>query len=352
MCDDGGVSTHAGERIGPRLERRRSPAAWPGVVTGAALLCAAFSLAAHRYDLKFVGPWVIPAIAFLTGLALVWSPLDAASSKEARRPDLVVSLFSRENGARVAVGVGLSGAAMLWFSRWRFTDQPVLRGVITYPAIFAGVALLFAPWWMRLIRQVSVERMERVRQFERAEIAAHLHDSVLQTLTLIRKNSDDPAMVARLARAQERDLRSYLYQDRRSEDASVATALGVAIAQVEDSQGVSIGTVSVGDAPTTKRLRATVAAAKEAASNAARHGTAPISVYAELTPDRYEVFVRDSGPGFNPKRVPAGRLGIQESIVGRVARHGGTATVASKPGSPTEVHLSMPLRKDEVKEEA
>lgn len=244
----------------------------------------------------------------------------------------------------------LAAIALTWFSRWRFTDQPVLRAIILYPAMLLAVALLFAPWWMRLIRQVSVERLERVREFERAEIAAHLHDSVLQTLTLIRKSADDPKAVASLARAQERDLRSYLYQGRRTETQSVATALQAAIAQVEDAHAVAIEVVSVGDAPTSKRLKAAVAAAKEAASNAARHGREPISVYAELTDETYEVFVRDTGPGFNVKRVPAGRLGIRESIVGRVARHGGTATVTSKVGSPTEVHLSMPRRKDGGKE--
>lgn len=316
------------------------------------MITAALGVAAERYHWELVGPWVIPSIAFITGLALVWSPLDAASSREARRPDLVVGMFSRENGGRVAVGLVLAAFTMVWFSKWEFTDQPVLRMVIVWPGILLGVALLFAPWWMRLIRQVSVERLERVREFERAEIAAHLHDSVLQTLTLIRKSADDPKAVATLARAQERDLRSYLYQGRRSEAQSVATALGAAVAQVEDAQGIAIEVVSVGDAPTTKRLKAAVAAAKEATLNAAKHGTEPISVYAELTAATYEVFIRDSGPGFNPKRVPAGRLGIKESIVGRVARHGGTATVTSKVGSPTEVHLSMPLRGSGGKEES
>ncbi len=318
---------------------------------GAALIATALAVSAQRYGWHGVGPWVVPSIAFITGLALVWSPLDAASSREARRPEMVVGLFSRENGLRVGVGVLLAAIAMVWFSRWQFTDQPVLRAVIVYPAILLSVALLFAPWWMRLIRQVGVERLERVREYERAEIAAHLHDSVLQTLTLIRKNADDPKAVASLARAQERDLRSYLYEGRRTEAQSVATALGAAIAQIEDAQGVAIEVVSVGDAPTGKRLRAVVAAAKEAASNAARYGVEPISVYAELTDTSYEVFIRDSGPGFNPKRVPAGRLGIRESIVGRVARHGGTATVTSKVGSPTEVHLMMPRRKDSGKED-
>jgi len=209
-----------------------------------------------------------------------------------------------------------------------------------------AVVLVPAPWWTRLIRQLAVEREQRVREFERAEIAAHLHDSVMQTLTLIRAKANEPDTVARLARAQERDLRAYLYQDRRSEADSVATALLAAMSEVEDTHGVAIDVVSVGDAPTTIPMRAAVRAAREAATNAARHGMEPISVYAELTEDSYEIFVRDSGPGFDPRVVDQDRAGIRNSIIGRAARHGGTAVISSAPQSRTEVAITMP-RKDE-----
>jgi signal transduction histidine kinase len=255
---------------------------------------------------------------------------------------MVVGLFSRDHWAQVLTGFVLAFSAMWWFATWDFTDQPVIRIVMVPPALIAALILLLGPWLLRLVRQVRLERSERIREFERAEIAAHLHDSVLQTLTLIRKNSDDPAAVAKLARAQERDLRNYLYKDRRTEAESVATALAAAVSAVEDAHAVAIEVVSVGDSPTDKRLRAAVAAAKEAASNAAKHGLPPISVYAEVSADRYEVFVRDGGPGFNPKRIPADRLGIRESIMGRVERHGGFAAVTSKRGGSTEVHISVP----------
>ena len=329
------------------------------MLLGLALLAIAGGRLADRYDIPvrveewaqshqmgWFGWWVIAALAYIVGTALVWSPLDLAAANATRRPDMIIGLFARENLARVLVGLGLAIGAMWWFSQWKFTTQPVLRAIVVPPAILVGLALLFAPWWMRLIRQVGVERMERVREFERAEIAAHLHDSVLQTLTLIRKHAAEPAMVARLARAQERDLRSYLYRDRLTAEESVATALGVAIDAVEDANAVAIETVSVGDAPTDKRLRAAVAAAKEAAANAARHGKPPISVYAEVTADRYQVYVRDSGPGFDPRRIPEDRLGIRNSIIGRVKRHGGTATIASKKGQRTEVHITMPRPAD------
>jgi len=313
------------------------------------MLLAAVSLAASRYGWPRPGPWVVPLLAYIIGTALVWSPLDSASVEDALRPEVVVGLFSRDHWARVLVGLGLAISSMAWFARWPFTDQPVVRVVVDIGTLILAAVLLLGPWLLRLARQVRVERAERIREFERAEIAAHLHDSVLQTLTLIRKNADDPAAVATLARAQERDLRGYLYQDRRTAEESVAVALASAISAVEDSHAVVIEVVSVGDAPTDKRLRAAVAAAKEAASNAAKHGESPISVYAELSSDRYEIFVRDSGPGFNPKRIPADRLGIRESIIGRVERHGGTAAVTSKKGEATEVHISVPRRTDNGK---
>jgi signal transduction histidine kinase len=342
MCDDGGVTSTANERLAAPLRRHPPNAAWPRALVGAALLMAAFAFASARFGWPRPEAWVAPVVAYVVGLALVWSPLDLASVEDARRPEVVVGLFARDHWARVLVGIGLAFSAMWWFATWEFTDQPVVRILMVPPVLVAALALLFGPWLLRLARQVRVERSERIREFERAEIAAHLHDSVLQTLTLIRKHSDDPATVAKLARAQERDLRTYLYQDRRTAAESVATALAAAISSVEDAHAVAIDVVSVGDAPTDKRLRAAVAAAKEAASNAAKHGVAPISVYAEVTDDRYQVFVRDSGPGFNPKRIPADRLGIRESIVGRVERHGGFAAVASRRGQSTEVTISVP----------
>jgi signal transduction histidine kinase len=306
------------------------------------MLMAAFEFASSRFSWPRPEEWVVPLLAYIVGTALVWSPLDSASEEDARRPEVVVGLFSRDHWARVLVGFVLALAAMWWFARWEFTDQPVVRIVMVPPALILAFALLLGPWLLRLVRQVRVERSERIREFERAEIAAHLHDSVLQTLTLIRKHSNEPAAVAKLARAQERDLRTYLYQDRRTAAESVATALAAAVSSVEDTHAVAIEVVSVGDARTDKRLRAAVAAAKEAAQNAAKHGMPPISVYAEVSADRYEVFVRDGGPGFNPKRIPADRLGIRESIMGRVERHGGFAAVTSKRGGSTEVHISVP----------
>jgi len=193
------------------------------------------------------------------------------------------------------------------------------------------------------------ERAARVRSQERADVAAHLHDSVLQTLALIQKHSDDGRTVAGLARAQERDLRAWLYGDTASTDTSVAAALRSAAAEVEDAHGLPVEVVTVGDAPVGEESRPLVLAAREAMVNAAKHsGAVRVDVYAEVAGDRVEVFVRDRGRGFRPEDVPEDRLGVRRSIIDRMERHGGAATVRSAPGEGTEVRLSMPLfRKEE-----
>ena len=335
------MTTQAHRPVARPLARRRGvPLVWR-ILGGVALLTVAAALALDRWGFDHLPEWIIPLVVYLAGLGLVWSPLDGVFGQDARRLD-VAGIFRRDAWLRLLVGLILGVGALWWFAAWDFTDAMVVRAIVTPIVVAVGGALLLAPWWLRLIRQVGIERDERIREHERAEIAAHLHDSVLQTLTLIRARANDPDAVARLARAQERDLRSYLYQDRPSVEESVATAVKDAVAEVEDAQGVTIDAVCVGDSPTDERLWAAVQAAREAISNAARHGEQPISVYAELTATEYEVFVRDAGPGFDPDTVPADRLGIRQSIMGRVARHGGDAEVRSAPGSRTEVRIVMP----------
>ncbi|WP_062517648.1 sensor histidine kinase [Demequina gelatinilytica] len=328
-------------RIARPLERRSPAVQWWRATVGLVLLVIAAVMLVRRYEWANLAWWLMPLLLFVVAVVLVWSPLENAVQLDARRPD-VGGLFSRDAWLRAVGGVALAIGALGLFAAGTSGWNQVTRAIVVPTVVAAGIALVLAPWWLRLIRQVGVERERRVREFERAEIAAHLHDSVLQTLTLIRAKADDPAAVARLARAQERDLRAYLYQDRRSTQESVATALGAAVAEVEDTHGVEVEVVTVGDAPTTPGLAAAVQAVREAVLNAARHGAAPYSVYAEVTAAGLEVFVRDGGPGFDPAAVPSGRLGIRESIIHRVERHGGTAEVSSAPGSRTEVTITMP----------
>jgi signal transduction histidine kinase len=212
----------------------------------------------------------------------------------------------------------------------------------------AGLVVVIGPWIHRLATDLSAERAERVRTQERADVAAHLHDSVLQTLALIQKNAGDGATVARLARAQERDLRSWLYAGESTTADTVAAALRAAAAEVEDGHGVAVDVVVVGDRPFTEAARPVVAATREAIVNAAKHaGVDRVDVYAEITGPLVEVFVRDRGIGFDPADTPADRHGVADSIIGRMARHGGSADVRSTPGDGTEVRLSLPLEEDQ-----
>lgn len=323
-------------RIASPLERRSAAIHWWRALVGGVLLAIAFTLVVRRYEQFAIAWWLLPLLVFTVAVVLVWSPLENAVQLDARRPN-VGGLFGRDVWWRVAAGLALAAGAVWWFAAAWPDSYPLVRAVVVALVIALATGLLLAPWWLRLIRQVGVERERRVRDFERAEIAAHLHDSVLQTLILIRSRAHDPEAVARLARAQERDLRMYLYRERRSAAASVAAALAEAIAEVEDLQGAEIELVTVGDAPTSVALGAAVRAVAEAATNAARHARGPYSVYAEVAAGSFEAFVRDGGPGFDLATIPADRMGIRESIMGRMARFGGSATVTTAAGGRTEV---------------
>jgi signal transduction histidine kinase len=210
-----------------------------------------------------------------------------------------------------------------------------------------GLGLILGPWMWRTLRQLSEERRERIRSEERAEVAAHLHDSVLQTLAMIQR-ARSPQEMTSLARGQERELRGWLYGRGRAGEnggGSLSAALEELSAKIERHHHLPVETVVVGDAPLDDRLRALVDAAGEAMTNAARHsGAASVSVYAEVGDDAVHLYVRDEGKGFDPALVPADRHGIRESIVGRMERGGGVATVTSEPAEGTEVHLRIPRR--------
>jgi signal transduction histidine kinase len=214
--------------------------------------------------------------------------------------------------------------------------------VLAPGAVAGALLLLCGPWLWRLALERDAERAARIRTEERADVAARVHDSVLQTLVLIQRHADEPRRVSSLARRQERELRGWLYADQPLGDdgSSLVTALTAAAADVEELHGVRVEIASSGDATPDNAL---VLAAREAMTNAAKFaGVEEIDVYAEVGDDAVAVFVRDRGVGFDPAAVPPDRKGIRESIMGRLERAGGSATVSSRPGGGTEVELRLP----------
>jgi signal transduction histidine kinase len=220
-----------------------------------------------------------------------------------------------------------------------------INAVLGLLVVVLGAAVLVAPRVVRLWSDLMTERSARVRQEQKAEIAAHLHDSVLQTLALIQNRAGASSEVARIARAQERELRDWLFADDAPIAADLATELRQIAAAIELDYAVRIEVVTAGES-VGRANSALVAAAREAMLNAARHAGGEVSVYLETPPGAIDVFIRDRGLGVDLATLPADRLGIRESIIGRMTRAGGTATVRPGAGSGTEVQLHLEVPRD------
>jgi signal transduction histidine kinase len=217
-------------------------------------------------------------------------------------------------------------------------------GALAPGAVLGALLLIVGPWLWQLARERDAERTARIRSEERADVAARVHDSVLQTLALVQRHANEPRRVASLARRQERELRSWLYGNGGAPGETLEGALAAAADEIEELHGVRIELASGGDCELTDEVRAVVLAAREAMANAAKFsGAEEISVYAEAGEERVSVFVRDRGVGFDRTAVSDDRRGLSESIEGRMARAGGTAVIASTPGEGTEVELTLPL---------
>ncbi len=276
---------------------------------------------------------ILPVVAIVIGAIFFWSQLDDTDAIGARRPVRWIWLV-------VGLGLTILGLVGLLVRGTDLTALWQVGGAVL--AALVGVAVLSAPWILRLWSNLRLEQAARIRATERADIAAHLHDSVLQTLALIQRQSSDAATVARLARAQERQLRSYLY-DEDARAGTLGAALTAAMGEVEDLHGVPVQLVVTGDRQIDEHLDALVKAIREAAWNAVRHGSPPVSAYVEVGPDAVEAFVRDHGAGFDLDDVPDDRAGVRESIIGRMERHGGTARIRHRADG-TEIELRLPVR--------
>ncbi len=324
-----------------------------GVATVLATLLSAFTVA----GLSVAAGLVWPSALAGGGLVVVWRDGDEREREVFRRiashlPGLDQLGVRTRRAAITRAALGL-GALGIGFGAILLNGRSVGSagdGAIAAVTILIAAAVVFGQLWIGLGRELAEERRERVRERERTDMAAHVHDSVLQTLALIQRQAEDPGQVVALARAQERELRRWLFEGRApGSGADGATPLSAALATVESDvealHGVAVDAVTVGDCELDDDVAALVDAGREAAVNAARWSGAPsVSLFAEVEPAQISLFVRDRGRGFNLAAIAPDRHGIAESIRGRMSRHGGAATIRSTPGEGTEVVLTMPRR--------
>ena len=273
---------------------------------------------------------IIPLLLGLAGIALAWMNLSPNGTQ----------LLSMLGGiALIFIGWAVY-VSNVTYAGWGTSPRRImLSGFI----MIACIVLAVMPWANAMLQRLSREQALKEREEERADMTAHLHDGVLQTLALIQLHSEDPSTVFTLARGQERELREWLYQERSTSDRSVSAGLKQIAAEVEDEHGKPIEVVTVGDAHPSAQTDALLDATRQALVNAVTHGSEPVSLYCEATDTTVEVFVRDHGEGFDIDAIPPDRLGIRESIIGRIKRRGGTVEIVSRAGWGTEVRMHMPI---------
>ena len=294
--------------------------------------------------LRQAGLWLgdpvgIPLVIAAVGAGLIYvgsgkRQKRASRAAVPRRPPLV----------NVVLGGLLVVGGVAWFLTTNRSFEGLVGVLVSVIITAAGLGVVFGPWAYRLVKQLAEENHERIRSEERAELAAHLHDSVLQTLALIQRNASSPRKMASLARRQERELRAWLYGQPSGEPGLLGAAVQEIADAIEESHEVSVDVVVVGDCELDEPAMAVAHACREAATNAARHsGADEISVYVECEPERLTAFVRDRGKGFDPASLDADGRGIPDSIHGRIERHGGRVAITAAPGEGCEVQITMPL---------
>lgn len=290
----------------------------------------------------FVDSLVWPTAALSLGFLVVWR---RAHDDEV---DITASLTngsSRWTGIRILAGIGMAAGGVATLLAFNLDLSAARHMVLAFVVVLAGLGLILGPWIIRIINDLTRERRLRIRSEERTEVAAHLHDSVLQTLALIQRNADDSQVMVQLARRQERELRDWLYGGGGATEASLRRAILDLAAEIEELHGVPVDAVVVGDfeLEIDDVTAALLGATREALVNAAKHATtAKIDLYTEVGEERIDVFVRDTGTGFDLDHIAPDRRGITDSIRGRMARVGGTCVITTAPGDGTEVELTVP----------
>jgi signal transduction histidine kinase len=313
-------------------------------------LLAVVLLIAPLARVSYLDSVATPLIITAAGVVLIWRNASADEQQMIQHfAEPLIALAEGRVKFRLTLRVLIAAVLMtfgivLVSSANKNAPLQLLTGVLV---IIAAVAVILGPWWLRIARDLMLERQARVRAEERADMAARVHDSVLQTLALIQRRAQDPQQVVALARAQERELRAWLFDGRPPGTIDSATTIseGVRLIQqdVEAQHGIAVEVVTVGDCELDDDLSALLAAAREATVNAAKwSGAEVVSVFVEVEPEEVSVFVRDRGRGFDPDAVSSDRKGLAESVHARMCRRGGSARVRSAPGQGTEVSLTMP----------
>lgn len=293
------------------------------------------------------GPALAAGLLAGAGLGIVWWQADHASTRDVRTGSSWRRLFAPllahwTTVVAVVAGLAALAAAVMVLVTSLSGIGEVARTLLLSALAVAGLLLASLPWLMRVRQALAQARDDALVADARADMAAHLHDSVLQTLALIQRQAGDPKAVTALARRQERELRQWLYGESLG-SATLAEALSGEIIDVEDRHGVDVELVTVGDCELTPEVTAVVRAAREAMVNAAKHsGADRVDVYAEVDPELVSVYVRDRGKGFDLASVEEDRMGVRGSIVERVKRAGGRAIIRTAPGEGTEVRLELP----------
>jgi signal transduction histidine kinase len=338
----------AADEDGSIATRARSDSRGIRLAIGLSSLVILLLLAAGALNGGWLVGWAWPQVFSVAGLVLIWR--NAPQEEQATLRRLVEPFETAAGSAKwTAFRLVLAGALLLGGVGWLFSAHKslaLLRPLGGVVLVITAIVLVLGPWWLRIARDLVLERQAKVRAEERVDIAARVHDSVLQTLALIQRRADDPQKVIQLARMQERELRSWLFEGRDPNETEADLTLAGGIRQlqqdIESRYGVPVEAVTVGDCELDDNLNALLAAAREATVNAAKwSGASVISLFAEVEPGEVSLVVRDRGKGFDPEAVPADRKGLAESVHGRMTRRGGTATVTSALGEGTKVTLKM-----------